>query len=74
MKVKIRLDTMRDIQRFVGITSKIPSNSKITVTDNNGMVVNARSVMGMIYAMEFSELWCESDKDIYSSIREFVEE
>ncbi|MBQ0101970.1 MAG: hypothetical protein KBT31_04155 [Firmicutes bacterium] len=71
MKVKIRLDTMKDIQNFVKITISSGAE-RIVVTDGNGMVVNAKSVLGMMYAMEFDELYCESDKDIYTAIKDFV--
>ena len=44
----------------------------IVVTDNQGLRVNAKSVLGMLYALEFEELWCESDKDIYSKIEHYI--
>ena len=42
------------------------------IKDNEGMCVNARSVIGMLYAMTFNELWCESDNDIYQNIKDFI--
>lgn len=70
MKVKIRLDTGADAIKFSTIASKLPGD--IHVLDNAGLRVNAKSVLGMLYTLEFSELWCESDHDIYSHIEEFV--
>lgn len=70
MKAKIRLDTLKEINRFVSIVSKVEED--VYVSDNNGLKVNAKSMIGMIYAMEFKELWCESEKDIYDSIQDFV--
>ena len=70
-KYKIVLDTVSDVNKFVAITNKI-HNVNITVTDNNGLRVNARSLMGMLYSLEFEELWCESDIDIYKDIQDFV--
>lgn len=70
MKVKIRLDTGADAIKFSNIASKLPGN--IYVLDNAGLRVNAKSVLGMLYTLEFSELWCESDHDIYSHILDFV--
>ena len=70
MKVKIRLDTGNDAAQFSNICSKL--DGKITVTDNKGLRINAKSLLGMIYALEFDELWCESDIDIYMSVRDFV--
>lgn len=70
MKVKINLDTLKDVQDFVNITSNL--QGKITVTDGEGLVVNAKSLMGMLYSLEFSELWCESEYNIWSAIVKFI--
>lgn len=70
MKNKICLDTATDVANFVAITSKIPE--RIVVTDGKGMCVNAHSLLGMLYALEFDELWVESDRDIYFLIQDFI--
>lgn len=70
MKAKIRLDTMRDLNEFVRIcTGIIP---KVYITDGRGLRVSAKSVLGAMYAMEFDELWCECDIDIWHEISKFV--
>jgi hypothetical protein len=70
MKVKIRLDTTKDAKDFSNTCAFLPG--KITVTDNNGLRINAKSLLGMLYALEFEELWCESERDIYTSISNFI--
>jgi len=70
-KYKIVLDTVSDVNKFVSIVNEF-LNSTITVTDNNGLRVNAKSLMGMLYALEFEELWCESDTEIYEKIKDYV--
>lgn len=70
-KYKIVLDTVSDVNKFVSIANEF-LNSIITVTDNNGLRVNAKSLMGMLYALEFEELWCESDTEIYEKIKDYV--
>lgn len=70
-KYKIVLDTVSDVNKFVSIANEF-LNSTITVTDNNGLRVNAKSLMGMLYALEFEELWCESDTEIYEMIKDYV--
>lgn len=72
MRVKINLDTISDVQNFVKITSGL--KGKITVTDGDGLVVNAKSLMGLIYSLEFNELWCESEFDIWQHISNFIVE
>lgn len=70
MRVQIRLDTMRDAQDFVNIASKM--SGSVYITDNTGLKVSAKSLLGALYAMEFSELWCESEEDIYRNIEDFI--
>ena len=70
MKVKIRLDTNEQAIKFSTITNKL--GGKIVVTDNKGLQVNAKSILGMLYALEFEELWCVSDKDIYTKIEDYI--
>ena len=69
MRVKINLDTISDVQNFVKITSGL--KGKITVTDGDGLIVNAKSLMGLIYSLEFNELWCERELDIWQHIIDF---
>ena len=70
MKNRIRLDTHTDAMRFAQIASTLAG--KIKITDGDGHCVNAKSVLGMLYALEFDNLWVESENDIYSSIEEFI--
>lgn len=70
MKAKIRLDTIGDVNQFVSITSKL--NGKIAIKDNKGFCVNAKSILGALHAMEFNELWCESEEDIWLDIQKFI--
>lgn len=70
MRVQIRLDTQTDVTEFVNVASK--NDGVITITDGNGLRANAKSLLGVLSALEFSQLWCESDVDIYSQIERFV--
>ena len=70
MKVRIRLDTATDIANFVLTTSKV--KEKVYVTDGSRLCIDGKSFLGLAHATEFSELWCECDKDIYTLIEAFV--
>ena len=71
MKVKIRLDTKPDAYKFCAIVSQL--DGKIYIVDaSEGLKVNAKSVLGALYSMEFHDLWCISEKDIYHAIEEFI--
>ena len=70
MRAKIRLDTIRDINEFVRICSRI--EPAVHITDDAGLKVSGKSLLGVMYAMEFSSIWCECDIDIYHEIEKFV--
>ena len=70
MKVKISLETATDIANFVLATSRV--KEPVYVTDNSKMCIDGKSFLGLAYAKEFSELWCECESDIYNSIASFV--
>lgn len=70
MRVKIRLDTVKDINNFVGICSK--AAEPVYITDGAGLKVSAKSVLGVMYSMEFAEIWCESDADLYTQLERFT--
>ena len=72
MKIKIRLDTIKDAQRLADIAQDL--SDEITITDNSGLRVSAKSVLGVIYALEFNELWLESSDDHYFAFMDFVTE
>ena len=70
MRAKIRLDTMKDITQFVAICSNV--DMPVYVTDGAGLKVSAKSVLGVMYSMEFANIWCESEIDIYNQIERFT--
>lgn len=72
MKIKVRLDTVTDIANFVLIASQVKSD--VYLTNNNGLKVNGKSFLGVAYAQEFNELWCECDEDIYTKLQHFATE
>lgn len=72
MRVKIRLDKMSDINKFVSICSAEKEN--IFLTDGNNYTVSAKSMLGALCSLEWDELWCVSEVDIYNKLKEFIVE
>ena len=70
MRAKIRLDTMKDIRQFVAICTKV--SVPVYITDGTGLKVSAKSILGVRYSMEFENIWCECDTDIYNQIEPFI--
>lgn len=73
MRVKIRLDTITDIGNFVvAVSHATGKDDQVYVTDGDRCCVSAKSFLGLVATRDFTELWCESEKDIYSSIAHFI--
>lgn len=69
-KYRISLDTLSQVKTFVNIVNAYEFN--ILLTDGQGYAVNAKSVLGAMYSIEWNELYVESDVDIYTQIRQFT--
>ena len=69
-RTKIELVGLTDVNKFVAITSKLPG--KIKLSDGDSYSVNAKSLLGCLASMEWDELYCESEADIYTHIAEFA--
>lgn len=69
---KIHLETESAVLDFINAVSAVPC--PVYVTDGEGMRVSAKSMLGMLYALTFSEMWCECDRDIYMYIKDFCAE
>ena len=72
MKAKVNLDTMSKINAFVSICGGL--DCKVDLIDGSGYRVSAKSLMGAIAATDWTEIFVISENDIYSHIKEFVEE
>ena len=70
MKVKVNLDTMTSIQKFVEVVSSVEEN--VTLKDALGHCVNAKSLLGAIYTMEWTDIYCHCEKDISGLILSWI--
>ena len=69
-KYRIRLDTMAEVNRFVGIATQIPG--KLILTDDENFTVNGKSLLGAMYTFEWDQIYCESESEIYFKIKDFI--
>ena len=70
MRAKINLDTVQDLNDFVRICTRVPVS--VHISDGAGLKVSGKSLLGVRYTMEFDDIWCECEQDIYSEIKKFV--
>ena len=71
MRIKIRLDTMSEINAFVGDMTKCGATVYLTDKDRN-FIVNAKSMLGAVYSMEWDEVWCECEDNIYHLVSKYA--
>ena len=72
MKVKINLDKFSTILQFVKICEEI--DAPVYLTDGNHYRVSAKSLIGAMATVEWDELWCECETDIFMKLKPFVVE
>ena len=72
MRAKINIDTFSKINEFVAVCSTV--KEKVNLICGDGYCVSAKSLLGAIATMDWSEVFVECEKDIYSLIKDFVVE
>ena len=66
---KIELNTMSDVREFVEIASQYTG---LKLSDNECYTINASSIMGVIYSLEWNNLYLLSETDVYSVFSKFI--
>jgi hypothetical protein len=61
-RTKIRLDTLSDVQKFVTVMGRL--TDQVWLEDGSGSRVNAKSMLGALYSMEFADIYCFCERDI----------
>jgi hypothetical protein len=61
-RTRINLVTLSDVNRFVETMSNI--DAAVWLEDDDGSRVNAKSVLGTIYSLEWRRIYCYCEKDI----------
>lgn len=70
-RVKVRLDTQKDVAEFVNIANTI--NEDVYLVDNTYNRVNGKSLMGCLYSLEFKDLYVESEcLELSKKFRKFI--
>ncbi len=70
-KIPIRLETSKDVSKFVGICNSI--EEPVSLIDDDGNRVNAKSLLGCLYSsVEWGCIYCICDKDISDRLVEFL--
>lgn len=70
MRYRIRLDTMSDVNKFVKLATA--HKGKIMLSDGDEFTVSGKSLLGAMYTMEWDQVFCESENEIYYEIKDFI--
>lgn len=73
-RIKINLITADDAIRFVNKIAKYVGDDDVIIklVDKANWVINAKSLLGCMTAVEWKEVWVYSNIDIYTQIEEFA--
>ena len=70
MKAKVNLDTGLAIRNFVEVCNRIPE--KVFLVDSENFCVSAKSLLGAVATMDWSEVYVVCEKDIRASIMDYL--
>lgn len=71
-RYKIELVTLKDVAAFVDVVIK--HRCDVYLTDGNKLCVSAKSLLGAMASVEWNNLYCESEEDIYTIIKDYCVE
>ena len=69
-RYRVRIDTQKDALDFVQAINGV--EGKITLEDGTGLCVSARSIIGVLYTIEFERIYCYSEEPISHLIADFI--
>lgn len=69
---KIQLNTMTDVRKFIEKVALIEEGTVLTLTDGGAYSINAASIMGVLYSLEWNNLYLHSSKDVYTLFTDFI--
>ena len=72
MRVKVNIDTLSRITDFVNICSQLDCD--VYLIDGKRCCVSAKSLIGAVATMDWSDVLVECDQDIYTHIQDFIAE
>lgn len=61
-RTQIRLDTLSEVNKF--IAAMAPLKDPVWLEDGSGMKVSAKSLLGCLYSLEWTRIFCCCDRDI----------
>lgn len=73
-KYKVAIVTGQDVHDFVRAISNTSDDTKVYLSDDDCVQVSAKSLLGVIYTLEWSQVYCYSNKPISDIILPWIVE
>ena len=70
-RYKIEINTLTDVKTFTEIALSLPEDIKLQLTDGN-YIINARSILGVMYALEWNNLWLIASEPVYDAFKDYI--
>jgi hypothetical protein len=61
-RTEIRLDTMQSVNKFVEVMGRL--TDQVWLEDGSGARVNAKSLLGCLYSLEWTHIYCYCERNI----------
>lgn len=73
-RYKISLETLSDVKKFLNIvTDNFDEQDLLLLTTASGdFTVNAKSIIGVIYSLEWDNLYLISEKEAFDFFKDFI--
>ncbi len=73
-RTKINLVTVNDVLKFVSKLAKYVDDDSVIIklADKKNWIINAKSILGCMAAIEWEDIYVYSNVDIYTQIMEFA--
>ena len=74
-KYKVNIITQSDLIEFVTIASSLDDDIQLRVlNDDNSFICNGKSLLGVRHAMEWDNMYIDSNADVYTKFQKFIAE
>ncbi len=73
-RTKINLITVNDVLKFVSKLAKYVDDESVIIklADKKNWIINTKSILGCMAAIEWEDIYVYSNVDIYTQIMEFA--
>lgn len=69
-RTQIRLDTLSEVNKFVEVVGRL--TDQVWLEDGSDIRVSAKSLLGCLYSLEWTRIYCVCDRNINAYIMPWI--